>query len=61
MSKELLKTTNRYLYCFDHGRYVFDKEIVIFIEQFEGEEFLIDMLKCKKHPQSRIRYYFWSN
>ena len=59
--EELMKTTNRFLYCFEHGRYIFDKEIFIIIEQFEGEDFLIDMLNCKKHPYSPRRYYLWTN
>ena len=59
--KELMKTENRYLYCIEHGRYIFDKEIFIIIEQFEGEDFLIDILNCKRHPRALRRYYLWTN
>ena len=50
---ELLKTRNRYLYYFDHGRYIFDQEIKIVLEQFEDEDFLIDILN-KENSEEKL-------
>ena len=61
ISELLLTTENKFIYCISHGRYIFDKEIKIVLEQFQNEDFLIDMHSCVKHPNSRIRYYYWSN
>ena len=57
----LRDTVNTFLYCIAHDRYVFDKEIEVTLESFEGEDFIIRMLGCKQHPKSLRRYYMWYN
>ena len=57
----MLDTSNVTLYCYECDRYIFDKEINVRIECFEGETYRFPMHGCKKHPfASRIRYR-WRN
>ncbi len=57
----MLDTTNVTLYCYEHDRYIFDKEIEVNIECFEGETYRFPMHRCKKHPFASYIYYRWKN